>query len=85
VRECPFWGEVLSRPEVRAMGADPFRESADAGRVVRPRWLRGVLTGKVDSTTRLRAAPYAAALDTISTVTADDLGVSFVVDASKDP
>jgi hypothetical protein len=85
VAACPFWTKVRSHPDVQAMGADPFRESADAGRVVRPRWLRGVLTGRADATTVRMAKPYAAALDAIATLANDELGASFVVDASKDP
>jgi hypothetical protein len=79
---CPYWSTALGPGDV--VPPDPFRETVDAGRVVRPRWLTSVVTGRVGHRARARATDYARPTATVVETAAQQLGASYVVDASKD-
>jgi hypothetical protein len=79
---CPFWSTALGPGAVVPL--DPFRETVDAGRVVRAGWITGVLTGRISRRTHALANDYAGPTATIVKAASQQLGATFVVDASKD-
>lgn len=84
---CPMWGPIVNRCENRAaIGAlTRFRESKDAGRVIRWRWLPDLLTGRAGSRAREEAPRYAAVTVEALARAGQVHGARLVVDTSKDP
>jgi hypothetical protein len=84
---CPMWGPLVSGPGARdALAAMTlFRESKDAGRVIRWRWLPELLAGRTGRRARAEASGYASFTFDAVTRATRLCGARVVVDTSKDP
>lgn len=87
LRACPWWGPIVAAHPDRAPidTLSWFRESKDAGRVVRWRWIPGLITGRATRRTRARARSYRVITLEAARRAGARCGARVVVDASKDP
>lgn len=84
---CPFWAPLRTEPAVtRALGPlRAVRESRDAGRLLRPRLLGALLTGRAPARLRAESRAYGDMNRGLLQAVARRAGGSTPVDASKDP